>query len=244
MNQNIGKEKAVIVVRVSTEQQSNSEVGANTQLEMCQRWAMSNGIEVVQVCEDLGISGSVANRDGLNEAKSIIQKGEANIVICASLSRIGRNLLNVLSFIDEIGVKKNKCRLVCIQEGIDTKNGGLMANVFIQLAGMFAELELEGITARNRQVKAYLKNNSRYAGGRMGLFLKMEVGTDGKKYISQNNEEILRDMVQMRNDGMTYREIAENLKAKDIKNSRGTCFSLQSVQQMLKRHGATIQNAA
>lgn len=78
----------------------------------------------------------------------------------------------------------------------------------------------------------------------MGLFLKMEVGTDGKKYISQNNEEILRDMVQMRNDGMTYREIAENLKAKDIKNSRGTCFSLQSVQQMLKRHGATIQNAA
>jgi DNA invertase Pin-like site-specific DNA recombinase len=239
-------EKAVIVVRVSTEQQSNSEVGASTQLDICRRWAIANGVEVVEVCEDLGVSGSldITKRNGLNEAKNIIQSGKASIVICASLSRIGRNLFNVLKFIDEIGVKKSRSRLVCVSDNIDTKNGGFMANAMLQMMGIFAELELENIVSRNRQVKAYLKNNGRYCGGRMGVFLKMEVGSDGKKYVSHKNEEVMNSMVKMREMGMTYRQIAEELANLGIKNSRGTNFSLQSVQQLLKRHGNAFQKAA
>jgi len=242
----ITSEKAVIVVRVSTEQQSNSEVGANTQLDICQKWASVNGIQVVAICEDLGVSGSldISKRNGLTEAKNFIQSGQATVVICASLSRIGRNLFNVLKFIDEIGVKKNKSRLVCVSDNIDTKNGGFMANAMLQMMGIFAELELENIVSRNRQVKAYLKNNGRYCGGKVGIFLKMEVGNDGKKYVSQNNEEVMNRMVQMREMGMTYRQIAEELTHLGIKNSRGTNFSLQSVQQLLKRYGNAVQIAA
>lgn len=237
--QNINK--AVIVVRVSTAQQASSDVGINAQIEKCRSFASANGLDVVAIVEDLAVSGSVGieKRAGLSEAKEMVMNGDVGVVITYSLSRIGRNLLNILKFIDDCGFKSGKARLVCVADNIDTKNGGPMSNMLLSFMGIISEMELQNITERNRSVKMYLKGNNRYCGGNTGKFLKVEV-RDGKKYVGVDNKELLNRIVEMRNSGMTLKMISDGLKSEGVMNSRGTHYSIQSLCQIIKRYGQSV----
>ncbi len=232
--------KAIILVRVSTAQQANSDVGVNNQISKCRAYADIHGLDVVEVVEDLGVSGSVGDREGLNRAKEMINNGSIGTVITYSLSRIGRNLLNILKFVDDCGFKTGKARLICVADGIDTNNGGPMANMLMQFLGIIAEMELQHITERNRSVKMYLKGNNRYCGGNVGKFLKVEI-RDGKKYVDFDNKELLNRIVEMRST-MTLKEISEKLKGEGIVNSRGTHYSVASICQIIKRYGHGVGN--
>jgi DNA invertase Pin-like site-specific DNA recombinase len=165
----------------------------------------------------------------------MINNGSICTVITYSLSRIGRNLLNILKFVDDCGFKTGKARLICVADGIDTNNGGPMANMLMQFLGIIAEMELQHITERNRSVKMYLKGSNRYCGGNVGKFLKVEI-RDGKKYVDFDNKELLNRIVEMRST-MTLKEISEKLKGEGIVNSRGTHYSVASICQIIKRYG-------
>lgn len=91
------------------------------------------------------VSGKNQNREQLKQALDFVQEGDVFYV--TDLSRLARNLWDLLS-ISEV-LKEKKVRLVSLKENIDTEtaHGKLM----FQMAGVIAEFELENLLERQRE---------------------------------------------------------------------------------------------
>lgn len=88
------------------------------------------------------VSGKTKDRPGLNKMLQEIEPGST--VYCESLSRLGRNLKDILEIIDDL--VSRKVRVVIVKEGIDTSN-----NTYKLLLGIFGAVsELEAEQTRER----------------------------------------------------------------------------------------------
>ncbi len=103
-------------VRVSTNMQKEDGVSLETQIDRIKEYCRYKKLELVKVYEDAGISGkNMADRPGLQELKTDIQKGDS-IIFC-DLSRLGRNTVDVILFNDFVRGKGAK--LICLAPDID-----------------------------------------------------------------------------------------------------------------------------
>lgn len=103
-------------------------------------------------------SGKNMDRDAFKQMMAFIREGDA--VMCESISRIARNvrdLLNIITQFSERGVE-----FVSLKESIDTTTpqGRFMLTVF----GAMAELERESILERQREGIAVAKAEGKYKG--------------------------------------------------------------------------------
>jgi DNA invertase Pin-like site-specific DNA recombinase len=96
------KHKAVLFVRVSTEQQDY-----NRQIDDLTRYAAAKDLQVAGTIAEK-ISGTVDNkkRPGLQELLQRIKKKEFDTVIVSELSRLGRNAFQVQQLIEDLTALK------------------------------------------------------------------------------------------------------------------------------------------
>ena len=107
--------KCAIYCRVSTSDQT-----IDNQLSVLREIAKIKGLTIVQEFVDEGISGAKGRdeREGFNELiKGAIQK-EWDIILVWDVSRLGRSLQHLVSFLDDI--HSAKCDLYIHQSGLDT----------------------------------------------------------------------------------------------------------------------------
>ena len=99
--------RAVIYVRVSTDEQALNGTSLEMQRRECAAVAARRNAAIVRVCEDAGVSGTrFETRPGLMEALELIESGEANLLIVLKLDRLARSLpvtLQVAERIDRAG---------------------------------------------------------------------------------------------------------------------------------------------
>ena len=88
------------------------------------------------------LSGTVKDRPNLNKMIFDVKKGD--IVYCESLSRIGRNLQDIINIVDQLNNKG--VRVVIIKEGIDTESSTY--KLLLGIFGAIAEMERENIQER------------------------------------------------------------------------------------------------
>ncbi len=120
-------------VRISTKDQSTDLQDA----------AMAQA-GVTKVYTDRGVSGSVANRDGLNAALDRVEKGD--VLVVWKLDRLGRNTKNVLEVIEQL--TSNGVGFRSLTEGLDTT--GPMGKAMLTIMAAFAELERSTMLERTR----------------------------------------------------------------------------------------------
>ena len=133
--------KAAIYSRVSTNDQT-----VDNQLKILREVAEKKGLEVVQEISDEGISGAKGRdeREGFNELiKGSIQK-EWDIILVWDVSRLGRSLQHLVSFLDDI--HSAKCDLYIHQSGLDTSTAS--GKMMFQMIGVFSEFERSMIRER------------------------------------------------------------------------------------------------
>ena len=109
--------KAVIYTRISTSDKGQT---VDNQLRILREVAEKKGLEVVQELSDEGISGAKGRdeREGFNELiKGAIRK-DFDIILCWDISRLGRSLKHLVSFLEDI--QSAKCDLYIHQSGLDT----------------------------------------------------------------------------------------------------------------------------
>ena len=95
--------KAVIYTRVSTNEQVENGTSLLSQREACTRVALNLGLEVVDVCEDAGVSGTrYQTREGIKKALKHIESGQASVLIATKIDRVGRSAKVVLDIVDRI----------------------------------------------------------------------------------------------------------------------------------------------
>jgi DNA invertase Pin-like site-specific DNA recombinase len=97
--------KAYEYRRISTSEQSNFSISGQGNVNS--RYAAQHGIEIIQTFEDDGVSGATFNRPGWKALMKALKTKEAEFVIVCKYDRLGRNVVEALSYLAEIESKNN-----------------------------------------------------------------------------------------------------------------------------------------
>ena len=150
--------KAVIYSRVSTNEQT-----VKNQLKVLLEAAEKRGLEVVREISDEGISGAKGRdeRKGFDELITGSIQKEWDIILVWDVSRLGRSLQHLVSFLNEI--HSVNCDLYIHQSGIDTSTPS--GKMMFQMLGVFSEFERgmirERVIAGQQRAKAEGKHIGR-----------------------------------------------------------------------------------
>lgn len=142
---------AYIYLRVSTDEQAEEGYSLQAQERACRLFCELQNHQVAAVYRDEGYSGARADRPGLQQVLTNVQRGD--LVLVHKLDRFSRNtrlLLDACERFDQSGV-----RLVSISEQIDFASP--IGKVMLSLLGAFAQYYLDNLrqeTAKGHREKA------------------------------------------------------------------------------------------
>ena len=136
----------VAYIRCSTSEQNTSRQ---------ERMMEEHNVEKVFIDK---ASGKNTDRVAFKEMMSFVRSGDT--ILCESISRIARNIRDLLSIISELNEKE--VEFISLKENIDTTTpqGRFMLTVF----GALAELERESILERQREGIEIAKAEGKYQG--------------------------------------------------------------------------------
>ncbi len=169
-------------IRVSTEQQSMSN-----QKHKLLEYAQNNKIIIDKFIE-LEISSKKAQKDRLlDEVFEKLKSGDT--FICTELSRLGRNMLEILNLIE----KFNKAGIKLIftnQPELSTNKNEALSSLLLAIYGYFAQTEREIISQRTKQGLAAARASGKTLGRPKGVKNKNRVldpfKNEIKKYLEMD----------------------------------------------------------
>lgn len=125
-------------------------------------FALKENIKLNEYHLDAGISGRKASRPALDRLLVKVRAGQTKTIIVFKLDRLGRSLANLLDLLQEF--RNRKVRVVSVVDGIDTDRDDPMSRAFVQMLGVFAELEAEIIKGRVLEGQQYAWENGKQKG--------------------------------------------------------------------------------
>ena len=148
-------------IRVSTEQQS-----MNNQKHKLLEYAQNNKIMIDEFIE-LEISSKKDQKDRLLD-KVFEKLNSGDTFICTELSRLGRNMLEILNLIE----KFNKAGIKLIftnQPELSTNKNEALSSLLLAIYGYFAQTEREIISQRTKQGLAAARASGKILGRPKGV---------------------------------------------------------------------------
>jgi DNA invertase Pin-like site-specific DNA recombinase len=162
-------------VRVSTSDQT-----VENQVAELERVAEFRGWQVVVRYSDQGVSGAKGRleRPGLDAMLRDAEKAKFDVVMCWSLDRLGRSLIDLLQTVEHLrGVGVD---LILMQQSIDTTTAA--GKLLFHITGAFAEFERATIRERVKaglgRARSELAKNGKYVARRSGI-VRRSLGRPG-----------------------------------------------------------------
>lgn len=189
----------VIYMRMSTEQQDSIE----SQRAAIRRYCEYNNLNIVGEFAEAE-SGSKLSRPQLQSALSQLGK-TAEALVVYKLDRLSRSLRDMLSLLEDVF---SKYRLHSVVDKVDTSTA--MGEAFLQIGGVFAQLERKTIIERTKAGMQHRKNAGLtycrrlygYTGARREVLTQVPA-----------EQEAIRTMQALRKSGKSFQEIADYLNA-------------------------------
>lgn len=243
-SQNPGKKRVVIYIRVSTQEQVVEGHSIEAQEVRAREYAERMGYEVVEVYIDEGLSGkSTKHRAAYQQMMSDARAGNFDLVVIWKLTRLGRNMLDILNTVEEF--IELDIELFSISENFDisTSSGKLM----LQLLSSFSEFERNQISENViMSMMSLVRDQQRYAGGRR-LGYVSGLDDDGRKQLIIEPEEakIVQLIYAKFLGGDEFRTIANYLNRQGYQTLKKNKFTPTAVRDILqnKIYGGYIEYA-
>lgn len=223
--------KAIAYLRVSTISQVEDGISMDAQEAKIRAWGDLNNADEVIIFKDEGISGKRSdNRPGLQNALSMISKGDALVVY--SLSRLSRSTKDALVLSETLA--KKEADLVSLSEKIDTTSAA--GKMVFRMLAVLAEFERDQISDRTRFALAHKKANKEKTGGDIpfGYYL------DNGRLVEDPNEQraivLIRDL---RGKGYRLQAICSELEKEGYRTRRGYAkWQPKTVSRIIERLAA------
>jgi DNA invertase Pin-like site-specific DNA recombinase len=225
----VSVQRAVIYVRVSTEDQAENGTSLETQELACLRRASELGRAVHAILRDEGVSGALYEaRGGVQSALRAVEEGKADVLIVHSISRLSRDVEHQQAISKRVA--RAGARLeVCDLPSSDTEEGDLMFGI----TGAFAQYERKLIRKRtlagSRRVAEKGRQPSR--GQRpfgYDIVTSADVlrgtrpkGDEGTYVIREDEAQLVRMIFERYTNGGSLRGTAERLNADGVLTPRG-----------------------
>jgi len=209
--------------RVSTARQASDGESLDVQRRMIEGYAHMHGFALDEIMIEEGISGSIPLDQRPAGGPMLAQLKAGDIVIAAKLDRCFRSALDALRVVEQL--KQRGVKLHLLDLGGDIAGNGL-SKLFLTIAAAFAEAERDRIRERVAQVKADQKQRGRYLGGKRPF--GYQISADGGLVEDADEQEVIRDMIDMRGSGAALRKIAAAV------SDRGFPLSHEAVKQIIQ----------
>jgi DNA invertase Pin-like site-specific DNA recombinase len=204
--------KVVAYVRVSTAEQATSGLGLEAQLAAIRAHAAANGLDIVQIFSDEGLSAKTLDRPQLTAALHAVTSGEAAGIVVTKVDRLSRSLADLLDLVDS--ATRDGWRLICMDLGLDSGTAG--GRFTLSLLGAVSELERNLISERTRSALAAKKSR----GDRLGRPVVLPA-------------QVRARIASEREHGRTMAEIAEGLRGDGVPTPRGGTWSRAAISNVL-----------
>jgi len=175
--------KVAIYTRVSTKEQS-----VEMQIDKCEAYCKYSGHEIYKVYKDIAESGKKQSRPQFDIMLNDMREGKFKGIVVYKLDRMGRSLPHLISLFEEFA--KRNIEFISVTQNIDssTPEGKLFMRIMMIMSEYERELTInrvnDGIARARREGK-----------------------TLGRPKIKLNKYEVIR----LKNEGMSYRNIAKKL---------------------------------
>jgi len=224
--------QAIGYVRVSTVGQADGG-GPEIQRRAIEEWAEGHGMALLEVFSDIGISGTVRYRPGLERALRALRPGQTLVV--SRLDRLARDLVTQELLLREIrrqGADLASCS-AAEQAYLGDDPQDPARKLVRQVLGAVAEFEREMIRLRLHRGRTLKRERGGYVGGEPPFGWRVARGGGLEEHPYEQG--LLRRMRAMRAIELSYREIAAQLNAEGLRPRRGRAWSRQAVHRVLAR---------
>lgn len=224
--------KIFAYLRVSTDQQAESGAGLAAQEADCRRWCEKRDLFLSEVFIDEGVSGSTSLDKRPVLLQAIAALGKDDILLVAKRDRLGRDPFAVAMI--EAGVTRKKAKIVSVgEEGANSDDPSSI--LMRRMIDAFAEFERNIIRGRTKSAMAAKKLKGERV-GHIPFGFRLGQG----KLLEPNPEEqaILVKIRELRMEGMSMREIAEQLNQRKIFNRGQRKWNHESIRNAMKKIAA------
>jgi site-specific DNA recombinase len=233
-------EIAIGYIRVSTDEKAKEGISIKNQIEKIHRYAEDNNLEIIEICEDQGLSGEkIQNRPGMGRLFELVNNNKIKAVVAYKLDRLFRNASDALNTLNWL--KKKKIAFHSITEKIDTTTP--LGKFFVGITALYAEMERDVISERIRDNLKMKKIRGEKTGGDVpygyDAYIKDYVKRNAKKVplyaLTENKQEQrrIRKMKKLRNLGLPYRAIAGELNRLRYKTKTGKKWAAMTVKRTI-----------
>lgn len=215
--------KAVIYIRVSTDQQAEEGFSIEGQRSRLIAYAASQDWEVIEVYIDDGYSAKDLNRPAMKKMLEDMTGNTFDVVLVYKLDRLTRSVADLHQLLKQFDLFSVKFKSAT--EIFETTTA--MGRFFITLVGAMAEWERGTISERVRFGVEQMVKEGRRPGGVMPYGYTQE-----GKLISEEAE-LIREAAELYMTGLGYKSVAVRLNAEG-KLRRGRMWSDATVQYTLE----------
>lgn len=212
-------------VRVSSEMQKEKDNSIRSQIKSIKKYCEDCNLELVGIYKDEGVSGLKSNRGGLNKMLGEIEKMNIEVVLVYSLSRLGRKLVDVVGWVNNL---ENKgIRFISIKENFT--NEGVMGKLMMGILGSVNEFEVGILSERIKDVKQFKKSKREVYCGKICYGWER----DERKLVDNLSElEVLKEIHDLRLHGWSYNRISQKLNKLGILSKEGGKWYSASVRSV------------
>lgn len=188
-----------------------------TQIFMLERYIENSpDLKLCDKYVDNGETGTNFDRPQFNRLMDDVRNGKINCIVVKDLSRFGRNYMEAGSLLETIfpylGV-----RFIAINENYDSNNKNAShSSLSLSVTNLINDLYAKDISKKINSV--YLQNfkQGNYMGGQPPYGYLRNPEDKHKLIIDVNSAPIVRQIFEMKADGLTYEEIAKKLNEMSI----------------------------
>ena len=230
--------KAVGYIRCSTQEQTDSGLGLDVQVQRIRAYLTLKGLDLLEIVTDAGVSGGkpLAKREGGQRLLTTLKQRKASAVVMMKLDRGSRNATDCLTTVEQWERAGVSLHVVDLGgNAIDTTSAAGRFMLVI-LAGA-AEMERNLTRERTRSAMDIKRAN----GQRIGTVpYGYDLTDDGVTLTCHETEQaVIAEIRAMRKSGAKLQEIADRLTERGVptKTGKSDRWTHQAVARILKRTG-------
>lgn len=212
--------KAIIYLRVSTEEQGVSGLGLDAQEAAATDYCTRQGFEIVEVVREVQSGKTTKKRPLLIAALDRCRRGEAGILIASNVSRLSRSIGDLATMLEE--AERRGYGIAALDTGLDTTTPA--GKMVFQILGVAAEYERRMIADRTKKALAAKKAR----GERLGRPSTLDLVS-------------IRLIRNYRLEGLSFARIASELNALGVARGQGgAAWYASTVRKVLLSNGGEV----